>query len=268
MSTRLTLLHRIRTASNKHNTITCIHPFAVADNKQAFSSSSSAVAPNKKEVDAENQTSRGMLSYMLPNPQPNPPEIAKAEAELERQRAKKRVSLLQAFKLTWRDYKQTWEGFFDNHKTNEKSKNGEDDNEEEEKRSFLDDIDEEKIIQGQKDVRKNVKRNIKAIKNEGTEAIEAVKDLTGISNKEDLTKWAMAQLRLANECVGEFMKGYRTSRDEEIDKMINVYFKDFEEDSTDDKKKLQVQSEAKKQSEIKPGRRNRRRKSKWQMKRN
>ena len=259
MSFRLILLHRIST--NNHSTITrSIRPFALV-NKQTVSSSSSAVAPSKKENEAENQPSSGLLSFMLPNPQPNPPEMVKVEAELERQRAKKRVSLLQAIKLTWRDYKQTWEGFFENHEKKETLKK----EKEEENRTLFDDIDEEKIIQGQKDIRKNVKRNIKAIKNEGVEAIEAVKDFTGISNKEDLTKWAMAQLRLANECVGEFMKGYRTSRDEEIDKMINVYFKDFEEDSTEDGKKLKIQSEPKKQSEIKPGRRNRRRKSKWQM---
>jgi hypothetical protein len=36
-------------------------------------------------------------------------------------------------------------------------------------------------------------------------------------------------LRLANECVTEFMKGYRLGRDDEVDKMLTQYFQELDE---------------------------------------
>ena len=78
---------------------------------------------------------------------------------------------------------------------------------------------------------------MKLIKEEGGDILDMLKDTTGIRTKTDAKKWAMKQLRLANECVAEFMKGYREGRDEEIDKMMNEYFKDiqFEDDEWEEK---------------------------------
>jgi hypothetical protein len=53
-----------------------------------------------------------------------------------------------------------------------------------------------------------------------------MKDNTKIYTKEDLKKWAGEQLKLATQCVNEFMAGYRSGRDEEVEKMLNQYFKE------------------------------------------
>ena len=74
----------------------------------------------------------------------------------------------------------------------------------------------------------------------------------------------MVQLRLANDCVGEFMRGYRKSRDDEIEKMMNVYFKEFDE--KEDEKEGDDDDDDDGKEIVKYGRRKRRRKSKWNTK--
>lgn len=238
-----------------------------------FSSSTLEQKQTKSETTPPSSSSTGFVSSIFPSPQPDPIERRKAD-EIENQN-KKRRTIREGLALGWRDYKLTWEGFFDNLKekkdkdstttTSTRISDGVE--------SILQNIDEEKIIQGQKDIQKNVKRNIKVIKNEGAEVIEAVKDFTGITTKEELTRWVMVQLKLANECVAEFMKGYRTTRDEEIDKMMNEYFKDFDEEETkghngNGKNRMMIENqedanESSSKSQMKAGRQKRRRKSKW-----
>lgn len=125
--------------------------------------------------------------------------------------------------LTWADYKFTWVGFLGQNKIEEVVK--------EENEALF---DEDKIREKQKEIRTNVDRNIEKIKEGGDVVLHEMKDITGIYNKRDLKKWAMEQLKLANECVASFMKGYREGRDEEVDKMMNEYFKDIDFDVDDE----------------------------------
>ncbi len=217
-------------------------------------SSTSLLDASSFTTTSQSQSLRSITSTLLPRPQPDPLEIQQKKQNEDA--GKKKVSFFQAMSLAWRDYKLTWVGFFDNWESKEDNAAADNVNYQDRiKDKILENVNDENIIDGQAQIRKNVKRNIKTLRKEGAEVVEVVKDFTGISTKEELTKWAMDQLRLANECVGEFMKGYRRSRDEEIDKMMNQYFQEFDEDGNS--------SVAEEKVIVKPGRRKRRRKSKW-----
>jgi len=74
-----------------------------------------------------------------------------------------------------------------------------------------------------------VDNNLQLLKKEGAKALEKVKENTGIRTKEDLKIFAEDMLRLANDCLGEFMKGYRQGRDDEVEKMLNIYFQELDQ---------------------------------------
>jgi hypothetical protein len=74
-----------------------------------------------------------------------------------------------------------------------------------------------------------VQDNLEMLKVEGKKALEQAKKNTGIYTKDDLRIFAEDMLRLANECVTEFMKGYRLGRDDEVDKMLTQYFQELDE---------------------------------------
>ena len=100
--------------------------------------------------------------------------------------------------------------------------------------------DGERILKKRDEVRGNIKRNVESVREEGDALIGTVKKVTGIESQEDLKIWAMQQLRLANECVATFMEGYRKGRDEEVDKMLNQYFKDIDLEKANEVKEQRV----------------------------
>ncbi len=248
--------------SNNDNNLKSLSTSYVYHFRRPLSSSTKEV--NKKEEHANDNSNdkcgdndieksnekNSVLSIMSPAPLPNPPEIEQME---QRQKQKSAKPLVERISIGWRAYMSTWDGFFDNH--GQSNTAGED-------RSSTDvsriTIDGEQIAEKQKEVRKNIKRNVRFLKKEGAEALDAAKEFTGIHNKKDLVAWSMEQLKLANECVAEFMAGYRRGRDEEIDKMMNEYFKDFEFEGGGD-----THDGGDQQTRIQAGRRRRRRKSKW-----
>eukprot|EP00569_Conticribra_weissflogii_P006477 CAMPEP_0171331838 /NCGR_PEP_ID=MMETSP0878-20121228/2971_1 /TAXON_ID=67004 /ORGANISM="Thalassiosira weissflogii, Strain CCMP1336" /LENGTH=388 /DNA_ID=CAMNT_0011832473 /DNA_START=102 /DNA_END=1268 /DNA_ORIENTATION=+ len=79
------------------------------------------------------------------------------------------------------------------------------------------------------EVASNVRKNVATIREESPKLFKMGQDITGISSKEELRNWVGEQLKLATECVGEFMKGYRRGRDEEVDKMLHQYFQELDE---------------------------------------
>lgn len=74
-----------------------------------------------------------------------------------------------------------------------------------------------------------MKRNFDFVQKEGSYWKSRAQDETGIHTKEDLKKWAGDQMKLASECLSEFMVGYRKGRDDEVDKMLHQYFQENEE---------------------------------------
>lgn len=156
----------------------------------------------------------------------------------------KAANAKELFELVWADYKFTWEGFFDQYKLNKK----ENDTKEEKLQEISEPmISTEKLIQQKKKLRKNVDNNVEKLQESGEIMVNEMKNITGIRNQQDLKKWAMEQLKLANECVAEFMQGYRKGRDQEVDKMMNEYFKDinFDDEEEGDNEKEVKENEDK-----------------------
>lgn len=153
-------------------------------------------------------------------PQKNPSWYSEDE-----KRKTKHISHL--LSMAWRDYKSTWEGFSDNLKKKSKPDEKEKyDEENDNSNSFK--VNSDRIAEKQKEIKSNVDRNLGVLREEGASFLSFVKGLTGINNKRDLKVFAMEQLKLANECVAEFMKGYRHGRDDEFDRVTTQYFKDIE----------------------------------------
>ena len=76
----------------------------------------------------------------------------------------------------------------------------------------------------------NLQKNISTIQQEAPKLVQMGQQVTGISSREELRAWVGAQLKLGTACLTEFMKGYRSGRDDEVDKMLHEYFKDLDED--------------------------------------
>jgi hypothetical protein len=74
-----------------------------------------------------------------------------------------------------------------------------------------------------------LEENLAFLKIEGKKALETAKKNTGFHTKEDVKKFAEDMLKLANECLTEFMSGYREGRDSEVEKMLTQYFQELNE---------------------------------------
>jgi hypothetical protein len=75
----------------------------------------------------------------------------------------------------------------------------------------------------------NVKRNVDFVKEEREKLREKLRETTGIHTTEDLRRVAGDMMKLASECVKEFMTGYRKGRDDETEKMLTEYFQELDE---------------------------------------
>lgn len=64
------------------------------------------------------------------------------------------------------------------------------------------------------------------VRQDAQELLEHAKDTTGIRTQDDLKALASEAMKVATECIREFMAGYRSGRDSEIDKMLHEYFQD------------------------------------------
>lgn len=94
--------------------------------------------------------------------------------------------------------------------------------------------DEDALRQKQKEITDNFGRNLNIAHSTGQDLLEQAKEKTGIRTKEDLKIWAGEQMKLATTCLSEFMGGYREGRDEEVDRMLNEYFKDLDESNNEE----------------------------------
>jgi hypothetical protein len=120
---------------------------------------------------------------------------------------------------TYANYLTTWDGFFTSKGFLVTSKDDELNMKE------LQVVAENK----QTEVTANVKRNAEFVKEESIKLREQVREQTGIHTTEDLRRFAGEMMKLASECVKEFMTGYRKGRDDETEKMLTQYFQDLDE---------------------------------------
>ena len=131
----------------------------------------------------------------------------------------------------WSDYKYTWRGFTTS------------------KGLFVEDPEDaaqaqkerEKAVNEIRDraeeLQENAKRNAEFLKDEAFNLRQEVQERTGIHNKEDLRKWAAEMMRLASDCVNQFMQGYRKGRDDEVEKMLTQYFDELEKEANQPRKR-------------------------------
>ena len=107
-----------------------------------------------------------------------------------------------------------------------------DDEEEDEEESI-----KEKATDAANQASSNLQKNILTIKEEAPKLLKHAQEATGISTRGELREWVGEQLKLGTKCLSEFMKGYRKSRDDEVDRMLHEYFQDLdkkEEDEVED----------------------------------
>lgn len=202
----------------------------VADNTESSTTTDEEEEEKEEEQDQRTwrENARAAL-WTVPNPDPADMQVKDVSSRSFR-------DYTRAVRLTWSDYKETWEGFLDNFKDK-----GEEEEEEEDITTVL---DTDAIIKKREELKGNTKRNVKALREEGYHALEFAKESTGVRNKKDLKKWVAKQIKLASLCVNAFMNGYREGRDKEVDKMLNEYFKEFdEEESSEVTKETQITTE-------------------------
>lgn len=140
----------------------------------------------------------------------------------------------EVFRRTKDTYLMTFEGFLLPRKKRDEHGNIISDNE-----VNADEEDDEKTTMKEKatdaanQIAGNVQKNISTIQQEAPKLVEMGQKVTGISSREELRAWVSDQLKLGTACLTEFMKGYRSGRDDEVDKMLHEYFKDLDEEKRD-----------------------------------
>lgn len=175
---------------------------------------------DKDENDQQQQQQRE--STLFPRPHPHPNEHHSLRPVVW-PRTFKQWKIV--FSQTWRNYSSTWEGFTLGGYTvvvqEQKEPLPTPPTQDEKITKFR-----ETLVTKRNQVRANVQQSFNLVKEDGTELVERVKNETGIHTAEDLKVWAGDQLKLATECLKEFMTGYRKGRDDEVDAMMNEYFTD------------------------------------------
>lgn len=176
-----------------------------------------------KTIKVEEGDTRTVMDILWPNP-------FKDEEPLDKIVWPKSFSAWrQAITLAWRDYRSTWEGF-----TTSKGFLVEDQEEIEQQRK-----DRRESFDSKRDeVLGNVRRNADFLKDEAEEVRTLLRARTGVNSTEDLRKWAADMMRLASDCVNQFMSGYRKGRDDEVEKMLTQYFQELEVDANKPKRRM------------------------------
>lgn len=124
--------------------------------------------------------------------------------------------------LAWRDYKETWVGFTTSKGILVQDQNDEEQQKLEQKRKVT--IDSKK-----NEVLRNMKRNRRFLQVSAMKIREEVRTRTGITSMEDVKRYAADAMRLATECLQQFMSGYRKGRDDEVENMLTQYFQQLEQ---------------------------------------
>lgn len=121
------------------------------------------------------------------------------------------------FSRSWATYKSTWAGGL----RGDLPVEGEEDMDETDKGKDSTSLDPNEL-------KKNLTKNVSAVQAEAQKLKEEVSERTGIRTQEDLKEFAREMMTLVNDCLKEFMSGYRKGRDQEVERMLNEYFQEFE----------------------------------------
>jgi hypothetical protein len=121
----------------------------------------------------------------------------------------------QLLSRTWKEYVDTFEGFL---WIDEKKR-------EEALEAREKDLAKIKgMVPKKQEVQRNLKKNYVFMRYEGRKLINQAKEVTGIRTREDLRQVLISTLQLINDCLNEFMTGYRKGRDDEMKLMMTRDF--------------------------------------------
>lgn len=223
---------------SRHNSsiLSSSHVFAstsrsmLPSSRFGYSPVSSRFASNETE-NADEQPSHHHIrndikSSLFPRTIPDPKSLNDKNQKI--QYPKTFAGWKRVFMCAWKNYKFTWEGFRGGGSDNDEEDESQTKNQET-KSGMETMIDEQRET-----VTNNVERNTEFIQKEAPRFFDFVQQETKIYTKEDLKQWAGEQLKLATLCVNEFMGGYRSGRDGEMDKMLNEYFQEEEDEADED----------------------------------
>lgn len=79
-------------------------------------------------------------------------------------------------------------------------------------------------------IQENAKTNFSTLRDDAEFIKKEVSDRTGVHTTDDLKRIAEDMLRLATDCVQDFMNGYRKGRDDQIDRMLELTLEDEEKE--------------------------------------
>mmetsp|Transcript_2763 Transcript_2763/g.7730 ORF Transcript_2763/g.7730 Transcript_2763/m.7730 type:complete len:344 (-) Transcript_2763:1129-2160(-) len=188
---------------------------------------------NEKRFGIKYRTAKEILF-----PEPYGPEYTKEEWQEYWACLRSPTIVMRAAREAWADYKETWEGFFEQRglvvytKEELEAKEREKIAAEEEKLAK----EMEQQQQGQQGptnskskavqamVERNARRNARAIKTAALMLRKQVRETTGVQSKEDLRNLAGDFMKLMSNSLKEFMEGYREGRDEETENVLKKYF--------------------------------------------
>ena len=211
--------------------------FGKSNDNDDRDSDSDNVYGEEGEHEHDDGPSDSLYKILTGRPQPNPADYAEEPRKVYE--IPKTIGGWKAvLSKTWDQYYDTFEGWEtederQEREQKEKRANGianEDADEEEDDGVLYEiEIDEDAIKRKQREITDNVGRNINVLSSTGQDLLEQAKGKTGIRTKEDIKHWAGEQMKLMTACLSEFMGGYREGRDEEVDRMLNEYFKELDE---------------------------------------
>jgi hypothetical protein len=154
---------------------------------------------------------------LFPNPHRDPVVVeAKSKWPTRRSFAQFRNDFSEACNL----YRSTWDG-------DSKPKKTQKEDLQETQNPAKDENEENQL-------RANVERNLEVAREESSKLLEKAKERTGLQSQADLKAFAADMMKLATECLKEFMSGYRQGRDQEIDRMLHEYFQGDSEEEEED----------------------------------
>ena len=160
---------------------------------------------------------RTVMDILFPNPFKDMPQPE------ERKWPRTYSKWKEILSLTWRDYKETWVGF-----TTSKGILVQDQNDAQQQQ--LAEQQRNDMIDAKKnEVMRNMKRNRRFLQVTAMKIRHEVRTRSGITSMEDMKQYAADAMRLATECLQQFMSGYRKGRDDEVEKMLTQYFQQLEE---------------------------------------
>ena len=179
-------------------------------------------SPSKNDKEAEDDLS-------LPYPKGKPWRVlwphphGLDSSDLSWSNFHQRIPTIRQIRRAWSLYKETWEDGIQG--VPDKRKDSNEMNDDSVESAIVPSITQQQL----EDIGENASKNLQIVRKDSQDLLEHTKNTTGIHTQDDAKALAAEAMKVATDCIREFMSGYREGRDSEIDKMLHEYFQDEEE---------------------------------------